>query len=327
MSQAPIYLLYGDEPFLIDEAREKVMKLIVTEEAFQFDIASYDMNETPIEQALEEAETTPFLAEKRVVIIKNPSFLTAERRTASSVDHNLKRLEGYIQNPADHSIVIFEAPYKKLDERKKIVKALKNGANVVNTSALKEYEVGDWIKNEAKQMNVEIDPNAVIRLSQLIGNSLSQLKNELVKISLFVGEGEVITEETVELLVARSLEDNIFALIDHVVNKRMEHAFRTLYDLFEMNEEPIKIVALLARQFRIIYQVKELGRRGYSQKQMAAYLKLHPYAVQQAGRQGRHFSEEDCFHFLKKLEKIDYEMKIGQFDKELLLELFFTQIA
>lgn len=327
MIEVSVYLLYGSERFLIEETREKLIKSTVDKQSAEFDFAVYDMNEIPIEHALEDAETIPFLADKRIVILKNPIFLTAEKKSASSVDHDIKKLEQYLDNPSPHSIVIFEAPYDKLDERKKIVKAIKRNAKVIQASPLHDNKINDWIRKECEKLNIAIDDDAIRQLTLLIGKDLRKLKSELEKLALYVQSDGQVTVETVNLLISRSLEDNVFVLVDHVVYKRMDKAFQSLYDLFEQKEEPIKIVALLARQFRIIAQVIELSKRGYSQKQMASFLKLHPYAVQQAMRQSRQLSAQECFKMIQELAEADYLMKIGKFDKELLLELVLTKVT
>lgn len=324
--QFPVYLVYGSERYLIEENREQILKSVVTHSETDVDFAIYDLHEVPVEQAIEDAETIPFLASKRVVILKNPSFLTAERKTSVLVEHDLTKLEEYLNNPAPFSIVIIEAPYEKLDERKKIVKVLKKKAKVVQASPPHHNKINDWIRQQCAELNVAIDGVACERLTQLAGKDLRKLKSELEKLALFVN-GEKITVEIVERLVSRSLEDNVFVLVDHVVHKRVEKAFQSLRDLFEYKEEPIKILALLARQFRIIAQVSELSQKGYSQKQMASLLKQHPYAIQQALRQSRLVTKEECFSMIEQLAEVDYFMKIGKFDQKLLLELLLTKTA
>lgn len=320
----PIYLLYGNERFLIEEMREKLIQ-----QASEMDINVYDMTESPIELALEDAETLPFLSDRRVVIIKNPYFLTSEKKlaSASAVEHHLKKLEQYLENPSPYSLVIFEAPYEKLDERKKIVQLLKKTAQVFEANALQEKQVYAWINSECKSLNINIDEAAVKQLYSFIGKDLRRLKSELEKLSLFVGENGYVSEEIVNLLVARSLEDNVFVLVDHVINKRIDEAFQTLHDLFEQKEEPIRIVALLARQFRIIAQVHSLRKKGYTPKQMAVYLKLHPFVIQKTLMQTAKFSQAECHQMIQNLAEADYYMKTGKFDKHLLLQIILTKIA
>lgn len=322
--QCSVYLLYGSERFLIEEMREKLIQSHIE----PMDVNVYDMNEIPVDYAIEDAETMPFLSDKRVVIIKNPFFLTGEKQSPSAaVEHNLKKLEQYLENPSPFAVVIFEAPYKKLDDRKKIVKALKRTAKVFEANPLQEKSIPQWIHNECLALNITIDDDAIDQLYSLIGNDLRKLKTEIEKLSLYVGDDGKITVDVVDLLVTRSLEDNIFALVDHVVNKRMNEAFHALFDLFDQKEEPIKIVLLLARQFRLIAQIHSLRAKGKSVKQMAAYLKLHPFVVQKIISQSQKFSQDECYQMIQILAETDYFMKTGKFDKMFLLELMLTKIA
>lgn len=323
--QNPIYLLYGNERFLIEEKRKTLMGHDIDD----IDINIYDMTEFPIEIALEDAETLPFLSDRRIVIVKNPFFLTSEKKLASQteVEHDLKRLEQYLENPSPYATVIFEAPYAKLDERKKIVQLLKKSAQVIEANILQQKEVYAWIHNESRKLKIEMDEDFVKQLYSLVGNDLQRLKNELEKLSLYAGEQRTVTKEAIDLLVARTLEDNIFVLVDHVVNKRMDEAFQTMRDLFEQKEEPIKIVALLARQFRIIAQVHALRNKGYTAKQMASYLKLHPFVIQKTMQQANKFSQSECHRMIQNLAEADYCMKTGKYDKHLLLEIILTKIA
>src|SRR6185312_11492925 len=103
-------------------------------------------------------------------------------------------------------------------------------------------------------------------------SDLMKLHTELEKLSLYVSDSKRIDEGIVEKLTSRSFEQNIFDLVDKVVQRKMDEAFRIYYDLRKQNEEPIKILALLSSQFRLIYQVKELLKKGYGQQQVAKTL-------------------------------------------------------
>ena len=133
----PVYLLYGTEAFLINETKQILIDHVLDEEEKDFNLSVYDLEETPIEAALEDAETFPFMGEKRLVILQNPVFLTSEK-TKGKVEHNLAKLEEYLSQPAPYSIVVFSAPYEKLDERKKVTKELKRKAEVFEANKLTE---------------------------------------------------------------------------------------------------------------------------------------------------------------------------------------------
>ncbi|TMU85604.1 DNA polymerase III subunit delta [Bacillus sp. BHET2] len=322
---ASIYLVYGNESFIINETKQRIVTSAITEEEMDFNFSSYDLEETPVEVAIEDAETFPFMGERRVVIIQNPVFLTAEK-TKEKVEHNIKRFEQYIQSPAPYTIMVITANYEKLDERKKITKSLKKLAEVVEAKKLNENELKSWVRERAASNSVQIDEDAIELLLTLAGTNLMMLTQELDKLSLYASDTNRIDVEVVEKLTARSLEQNIFTLVDKVVHRRIDEALRIYYDLLKQNEEPLKVLSILAGQFRLIYGVKELTRRGYGQQKVASTLKVHPFRVKLAAGQAKHFNDKQLAYIIELLSQGDYEIKTGKIKKELMIEMFLFKL-
>ncbi|WP_342432373.1 DNA polymerase III subunit delta [Neobacillus sp. FSL H8-0543] len=322
---APVYLLYGTEAFLINETKQLLLNTVLNEEEKDFNFSTYDLTETPIDAALEDAETLPFFGEKKVIFLHNPSFLTAEK-TKEKIDHNIAKFEAYLKEPAPYTVLVISAPYEKLDERKKITKQIKRTAQIVEAKRLNEYELKNWIKDRAKGNGIVFAPDALELLITLVGTNMFMLTNEVDKLALYAAEEKQIDSALVEKLVARSLEQNIFTLIEKVVQRKLEDALRIYYDLLKQNEEPIKILALLAGQFRLIYQVKELSRKGYGQQQIAGYLKTHPFRVKLAAGQANKFTDEELTNLMTLLADADYQMKTGGMNKSLLVEMLLFKL-
>ncbi|MDQ0254333.1 DNA polymerase-3 subunit delta [Evansella vedderi] len=323
---APIYLLSGTEHYIIEDTLHLLIKQVLTEEEREFNLSKFDMKEYPIELAVEEAYTFPFMGGKRVVIVKDAFFFSASKDTGK-MEHDLKKLEAYLQEPAPETVFVILAPYDKLDERKKIVKLAKKNGQFLDGSPLEERDLKLWVMDRGKENNVHFNEDAIEHLITLTGAQLMLMASEIKKISIHIGEGGTITKELVEELVPRSLEQNIFALVEGVVKREIDKSWKIYLDLLKQKEEPIKIIALMVRQFRILYQVKQLSQQGYSQKQMASQLKLHPYVVKLAGNQARQFKDEELLGVLNDLANMDYEIKTGKIDKVLAVELFFSKRA
>ncbi|MEI5905775.1 DNA polymerase III subunit delta [Bacillus spongiae] len=320
-----LYLLYGTEDFLINETKQKLIQNALSQEEMDFNFASYDLLETPVEVALEDAETFPFMGERRVVTLHNPAFLTSEK-IKEKVEHNISKLEQYLHSPAPYTILVIVAPYEKLDERKKITKTLKKTATVLEAKKLNEHELKRWIRERVSLNGGEIDEEAIELLLTLSGTNLMMLTSEIDKLSLFVNKTKRIDTQIVNQLVARSLEQNIFALVDKVIHGETEQALRIYYDLLKQNEEPIKILSIIAGQFRLIYQVKELSRKGYGQQKIASFLKVHPFRVKLAAGQAKAFSDEQLGKVMLLLSEGDYDMKTGRKKKEMIVELILLQL-
>ncbi|OLP65519.1 hypothetical protein BACPU_16070 [Bacillus pumilus] len=321
----PVYCLYGKETYLLQETATKLRQAVVDEETKDFNFSVFDMEEVPLEQAVTDAETFPFMGERRLVVIKNPFFLTAEKKK-EKIEHQLSVLESYLEQPAPYTILVLLAPYEKLDERKKITKLLKKKAAMVEAKELNPKETTDFTITLAKTEGKTITAEAAEQLVMLCGGSLSSIFQEIRKLSTYIGERVAIEVSDVNQLVARSLEQNIFELINQIVNRRRSEAMQMFYDLLKQNEEPIKILALISNQFRLILQTKYFAQQGYGQKQIASNLKVHPFRVKLAMDQARLFSEDELKRIVKDLSTIDYEMKTGKKDKQLLLELFLLRL-
>lgn len=321
---APIYLLYGTEAYLINETKQLLIEHILQEDEMDFNFSQFDLEETPVETALEDVETLPFMGERRLVFMQNPFFLTAEK-SKSKVEHNVKRLEAYLSDPVPYSIVVLTAPYEKLDERKKITKELKRKAVLVEAKKLGDRELKGWVSERVSGYGVQIDDQATELLLELAGTNLMMLTNELDKMALYVEDEKRITVEVVEKLVAKSLEQNIFTLVDSVLQRKMESAMTILHDLLRQNEEPIKILSVMAGQVRLMYQVKELSRQGYSQQKIAGQLRVHPYRVKLALEKTGKFQEQELLGIIGDLAEADYKMKTGQADKAITLELLLLK--
>lgn len=324
-SFAPIYLLYGTEPYLINETKQLLINNVLSEDEADFNLSSYDLEETPIDTALEDAETFPFMGERRLIFLHNPVFLTSEKSKAKQ-EHNLSKLEAYMKEPAPYSVVVFSSTAEKLDDRKKITKQLKKTAAVLEAKKLNEGELKVWIRERAALNGVQIDESAVELILTLAGANLFILTNEIDKLALYANDTKRIDEQMAEKMVSRSLEQNIFSLVDKVVHRKIEEALRIYYDLLKQNEEPIKILSVITGQFRLIYQVKELARRGYGQQQIAGYLKIHPFRVKLAAGQAQLFADEELAAIMSLLADADYQMKTGGMNKTMLIEMFLFRL-
>jgi DNA polymerase III subunit delta len=321
----PIYVCYGTEKYLQQEFINHIIDKLIEPEQRSFALSRYDLSETSLDTVLDDAETMPFLADKKIVIAKNALFFTGAKES-TKVDHRIERLLEYMKSPVDFAVIIFVVDTDKLDERKKIVKALKDSQSAIPFLPLSVEELTRWVIRRAEKWGVTFADGAVDKFILFTGAQLQLLTAELEKLSLFVGPNGCVTGELISQLVVRSAEQNVFILMDEIVKQRLDNALSILHDLLKQREEPIKILLLIARQFRIMLQIKELERQGYSQQQIAGQIGAHPYAVKLASEQGRSYSLTKLSGMLSSLGELDFRMKIGKVDKALGLELFILEI-
>ncbi|MFZ3576482.1 DNA polymerase III subunit delta [Virgibacillus sp. DJP39] len=321
----PFYLLYGTESFFIQDIKNLLIEGILPDGDVE-NLSTYDLDETPIQEVISDAETYPLFGERKLIIANNPSFLKAKPNKVP-FEHNLDHLLQYLSNPVDYSTIIFVAIYEKIDERKKITKAIKKNTSVVICEPIKEYELSKWIKTIADEHNIKIESGAYEVIEGELEANLHLLHNEMKKFASYAGEGGIITKEDAEMLVSHSFSNSSLQLVDAVINRDIQKAITIYRDLMKMNEEPIAMVALLAYQFRTLLRVKLLKQKGYSQAQMQKQLGIHPFVIKIAiSREGK-FTVNQLSVFIDKLTNTDAIMKQGKMEKDLAFDLLLFDLT
>ena len=306
------YVLYGEEA----HRRKKQLDVILKQyQASDFNLNVYDAKTTELHQIIEDANTPPFFEEYKVILIKNADFLT----TAQEGTFDAKPLENYLKAPLDSTVLIFESNHDKLDTRKKIVKTLKKEAKVFYFGKLDEKDKEAVVKEEIKKLKLNITKSATAMLIQRLPLDLHQIHNSLAVLSLYE---DVIDEEVIQALIHKPLEDDVFALVNAVLENDVKKAYGLWLDFEHANIEPIYLCALLAGSFRFLYQVKVLMRQGLDASGIASQLHAHPYRVRKNMESANRISLAECQNKLSTLAQLDQNMKSGKIDKKMAFELF-----
>lgn len=321
---APVYLVLGEEQVNAEKIKQKLIANFPEEER-EFNIGIYDMEEVTLSTALADAMSVPFFGEKRLVFINRPYFLTGEAKKVK-LEHDLDELIAYVNDPEPTTVLVLMAPYAKLDERKKVVKQIKQKAVVVDNSPLTEMAVRKHLSAELAQKGYTIDPRSLEILLQRTNANLTAIANELPKL-LLVAEDKQITVNEVSAMVSRSLEQNVFDLVELVLQKDTAKALELYRDLLQQKEEPLKINAILEGQFRLLLQVEILQKHGYAQGNIASTLKVHPYRVKLALQKTRVFKRQDLKNAYLGLIHIEERLKTTTQEPELLFQLFMLNFA
>ena len=305
-----VYLLYGNKEFQINEEIKKISQNID-----EMNISKYDLNNDPLSLALEDAETFSLFSNQKLVIIDNANMFTGSTAKDSEL------IEKYLNNINKNTILILIVHNDKLDTRKKITKLIKKVGKVLEFND--ELDVTSLVRKLLKDYN--IDYKTIKLFIDRVGNNPLIIKNEINKIKIYKDQDKTITDEDILNLTTKLIEIDIFKLIDYIVKKDKEKALELYYEMLKMNEEPIKIIVILANQFRIMYQSKELLKKGYSEKDIASILKIHPYRVKLAIQNSRNYTSETLLKYLNNLANIDIGIKTGTLNKDLALELFILK--
>lgn len=316
--------MYGLESILIDERINNIIAELSPNHDDNL-ISKYDMKETPIQFVIEDALMPSLLGDKKIIICDDAFFLSSSIYK-TIFENDLEALLKYIKNANDNTYIIFKVKADSLDERKKIVKELKKNSTIFEAKKLETYDLVDKIYKKILDNGYNISKKNVQYLIGRGGHIYSNLENEIQKLFMYKLDSKEILEEDITNLVTKRIEENIFDLIENIVNKNYEKIFEIYYELLLNNEEIVKIIIMLANKYRLLYQTKILSAMGYSEKDMAAKLKVHPYPVKLAVQKGKTLTEEQLLNYLYDLSELDIKIKTGKIDKNIAMELFFLQV-
>ncbi|MCD2136836.1 DNA polymerase III subunit delta [Salinicoccus halitifaciens] len=317
-----IQVIYGTNAIRIEEEAGQLAKEYL-DEVDEFSLVSLNYRETSVESIIEEAQTLPFLSDRKAIIL-NDAFLLTGAKVKSDVEHNMDLFLDYIKNKNDDTLLIFKVFNEQLDKRKKITKLILKEGAVTEVKEMTEPEIKDFIRSQVEDEGMDIDEPALGMFLERTGISYGNVRSELEKLLLYA-EGR-ITESDVAEVVSMSMEQNIFQLTEHVLNGRKEAAVHLVRQLILQKNEPIQLLHLIISQFRLLYQVKLLANEGFAQDYMAKHLKVHPYRVKLALREARKHRQDKLEEKMVMCRNMDYKFKSSYLDRETLFELFIMEI-
>ena len=235
----------------------------------------------------------------------------------------LSFFEKCLDNNNDDVIFVLYHEGNDFDERKKLVKRLRKEAKFFEYEKINHYKLSDNVRQAIKRRQATIDEDALELLLSRVGDSLSTVVLEVEKLCLY---DKYITIEGVDKLVSKPLDENVFSLTSAILQKDRQKIFSIYKDLMVLNEEPVKLIVLIAGQLRLMYQVKLLDRKGYNDKEIGKILAINPYRLKYIRQEGKDFDLDELLKRLNDLAKLDEAIKTGKIDKKIGLELFLIKI-
>lgn len=313
-----IYLFYGIENYLI---KKEIDNLIKKNKIEELSISKYDLNNTYIESIIEDCEICSMFSDKKVIIVDNSYIFTSQNKKGQ-IEQNTSLLENYFNNPNENTYLFFITDSEKLDERKKIVKLIKQ------KGIIKEFNSSNNIHSIVKNFfdDYKISDNSINKLINRVGNNLPILEEEVEKLKLYKDDTKEITDDDIMKVTNKNADLDIFKLVDNIIMKNKKIAIETYNEMIKYGEEPIKILIMIANQIRLMYQTKILYKKGYSEKDSASLLAVHPYRVKLAIEKGRKYTEEELFKYIDNLADLDSKIKQSSIDKKMAIELFILKI-
>lgn len=315
----PLYFLYGEEQYLIDQAQRRLVEAALAphERDFNLDVVYGAEAEGPAVVAL--CNAFPMMAERRVVIVRDFEKL---RGNAA--------FQAYAERPNPTAVVLL-CCRSKPNLGAHPYRALKASAAWGEFKALKPREMTGWITAYLKRLGFRLDPQAAAMLADLVGTDLQTAASEADKLAAHVGTRSNVTPEDVLAAAGHSREFNVFELQKAVGEERFERAAtiaeRLLQQAANTRGEALKIVALLASFFVKLQRLSGLVARRLPEGQMASEVGIPPFVVKEYLQTLRRFPAPRLDAAFSALLAADYELKGGSArDERLVLLLLLRRL-
>lgn len=307
-----IYLLFGTLDALINDYINKIIK---KENIDDINISKYNEDDL-ISNIIEDASTISLFDDKKLIIVNNELLFSSKK----SIDTT--ELEKYIENYNPNTILIFTVFSDTVDSRRKLYKLIKEKGKIEEFNKI--TNINSYVRKLFNGYNINY--NTINLFIKRVGNDLNSLSNEAEKIKIYKIDDKIITDNDIINCTHEKIDINIFKFIDNIINKNKKESITTYKEMLKVGEEPIKIIVMLANQFRLMYQAKVLTSKGYTEEDIANLLHSKKYPVHLAIQKGYRYTSDILLNHLEELADLDIKIKSGEIDKNLALELFLLRI-
>lgn len=310
-----IYLLYGEENYLKKQYKERFVKALLPE-GDTMNYAHYEGKGIDVREVIDLAETMPFFAERRVLVFENTGFF----KSAAGAE-----LADYLKELPETAYFLFVED--EVDKRGKMYKAVKSKGRAVELPFQDENTLKRWVVGQIGRENKKITEADVVYFLNKVGIDMENITKELEKLFCYALERDVITRADIDAVCVTQISNHIFDMVNAVAEKQQKKALDLYYELLTLKEPPMRILFLLTRQYRGLYQVKQLAQKGYGRKEIAEKAGLHPFAVGKFMEQAKRFQLKELRAILEDSVDIEQRVKTGLLTDTMAVEVFLVKYS
>jgi len=312
----PLYYFYGNDTYLREKATQRVLHLWGEEISRGINFEVYSGASSSLSAIIDDACTMPFFGNQKVILVKD-----AEKIVSTGEE----TLLAYLKNPNLKTILIFTGDTIGL--QKNCRPLLRKNGLVTECKHPYPNEIPTWIQYVAQDLGKSMKDPAVHLLQELVGNRLRDIANELEKLSLYVGESKEITREAIGKAVSSLRVESIFELTDRVGNRKVPEALMALSQLMKSGEPPLKILAMITRQFRLLTKARSLLDQGMGPDNIKHSLNMKDFIWRKLSPQADRFSREKLEKCFQLLLKTDLALKTQAIPEKIILERLIMDLC
>lgn len=308
-----IYLLYGEEAYLRRQYRDKLKEAVIGDDNMNYHY--YEGKNISIGEVIDQAETLPFFSEKRLILIENSGFLKSGG----------EQLAEYLAAPAQTTYFLFVET--QVDKRSKLYKTIASKGCCVEFGIQDETTLKRWILGMIKKENKKISERDLNFLLEKTGTDMENIRKETEKLFCYCMDKEIITGKDIEEICTKQIGNHIFDMVSAIAEGKQEKALNLYYELIAQKEPPMRILFLIARQFNLLYQVKELREKGYQNKSIGEKVGLPGFIAGKYVSQASRFKTEELREALEACVEAEEAIKTGRMNDNMSVEILIIKYS
>ena len=320
-----VYLLTGKEIYIAEMLIKQIRNKTIDPLLSQINEMVFDSDAFEVNELLSLCNTPPIGSDKRMVLVSDSAGFMKINDA-----EEIQKIAKYLSNPSPDTIlmIISQTP----DKRKKIYKEIAKAGSVVEFNKLNRVELEQWIRLRFTKNKIDISKKQIaqfINASLYLENknkNIEMIDHEIEKIIDYIKPATSITEKDLIAILPKSIDDNIFNMIDLALVGNKGIALEMLKQFYLEGESPFGVFALLVRQIRLLIQIKVLTEQNLTQNQISEKMKVKPFIIGKIQRKTQRFSKEQLLNLHHKAANLDYQIKSGKIDAQFGVEWLMLSI-
>jgi DNA polymerase-3 subunit delta len=320
-------LIYGDEKYLINKSICMIYKLVKVMP--EINIIKLEDDNITRDNIINSCETIPCFSSIKVVHIKNPDFLIKLKDTKGTENSSdvLETISKYIKDTPDGIILLisFEG---ELNGNNKAVALVKNNGCLVQYNKVKGKDLEKWAEDFFKNCGKDIKKSELSYFMSMAPASINFMETEIQKICDYALDETTITREHIDAAAHKSLESNIFKMVDSISKKNADNAVSILNALMYQGEEALRILGMITRQYRILCTVKDCMEDNMAISEIKEKTKIKiDFIMNNYINQAKVCSDKYLASSMKLCLDADNKLKNSNYPEKLVLEMLIVNLC
>lgn len=308
------YLLFGEEAYLKQQYKEKLLNAL-NPDGDTMNFSRYEGKGIDVKQVIDLCETMPFFADRRIILLEDTGFFK----------NKCEELADYMKSLPDYLVLVFAE--SEVDKRSRMYKAVKSSGRVTEFAKQDEKTLMRWAAGILGKEGKKITQKDMELFLTKTGTDMGNIRMELEKLGAYTEGKDIVAAEDIEAVCVTQTTNKIFDMVRAVTEKNQKKALELYYDLLTLKEPPMRILFLLAKQFRQLLLTKKMAGEGASQNEIASRLGVPSFVVRNISACARSYTVEELERAVEDFVDAEEAVKTGRLGDVLSVELLIVKYS